>query len=171
MCTVSMLEGEARIAVLSVAHRDPRAERLLKRSAGVDLASTPVISRVVKTGRPRWSPRPARRQLRSFMSSEIGPYLDAFGLSSLVLVPMRANGARARLPRAWRASSAARATRRVGGGRRPAPRRRARPGADLERATAGSSLTRAGQPGAQRKPGFGTGLASFIRGGDAPGGV
>lgn len=169
MCTVSMLEGQTRIAVLSLAHRDPEAERLLKRSPGIELSATPVVSRVVKTGRPLVVASTSARQLRSFMSSEIGPYLDAFGMSSLVLVPMRAEGsvlgvlALARTERARGYPESAEA-----GAQRLAD--------ELALALTSSGLlpgsaSEGRERGAQRKTSLGTGLASFIRGGDAPGGA
>lgn len=169
MCAVSLLEDETRIVALSLAHRELEAERLLRGTPGVDLSETPVISRVVKTGRPLMVTSTSARQLRSFMSNEIGPYLDAYGMSSLVVVPMRAEGAvLGCLALARTTGGTAYPASAEGGVQRVAD--------ELAVALLSSGLL----PGpasaehhqsAQRKPGFGTGLASFIKRGDGPAAV
>ena len=75
-----------------MAHRDPEGEKLLATRARVDLSESSVVSQVVKTGRPVAITSTSAKQMRSFMSDKMGAYLDRFGLSGLLLVPMSADG-------------------------------------------------------------------------------
>jgi transcriptional regulator with GAF, ATPase, and Fis domain len=167
MCSIAVVEDGTTIRALSVAHVDLEAEALLRATGTVDLSASPVVAQVIKTGRPVVVASTSARQLRSFMSTEIGPYLDRYGMSNLVLVAMRAEGAiigcmsLARMERGGRFSDSAESDVQ-------------RLADELGLALLSSGLLGGSPVGktsasAQRKPGFG--LASFIRGGDGPAAV
>lgn len=169
MCSIAVLEDGTTIRALSVAHVDPEAEALLRGAGSVELSASPVVGQVIKTGKPVVVSSTSARQLRSFMSTEIGPYLDRYGMSNLVLVAMRAEGAvigcmsLARVERGRRFSDSAESDVQ-------------RLADELGLALLASGLFGGSEvgrhpAGAQRKPGFGTGLVSFIRGGDGPAAV
>lgn len=162
-CAVFVVERDARVALVSLAHRDSDGEKLLRDRSSVELSESAVISQVVKTGRPVVVGSTSARQVRSFMSPRMGTYLDVFGLSSLLLVPMRAGGLvvgclamlRVELGNPYPAAAEAQLQLLAD---------------ELALALSSGGLRgglEAGKRGlrAERRASLGTGLASFIRGG------
>ncbi len=92
VCVLRLLSG-AELDKGTVWHRDPVARGMLEallRPVPVD--TRPAYADAVRTGKPARFTMLTRQSAAILLEPEIAPWLERFGLDSMILVPLRANG-------------------------------------------------------------------------------
>ncbi|HEY9692766.1 MAG TPA: GAF domain-containing protein [Oculatellaceae cyanobacterium] len=93
-CLLSLLsDDELRLNLLSVHHIKPEAEGLLAEVvANEDYTNQSLRGRVIETGKPILIPVVHEEQLYAAVKQEYWKYLDRFGISSMLIVPLQVHG-------------------------------------------------------------------------------
>jgi PAS domain S-box-containing protein len=92
-CVLTLLSDDAEwLAPVSLYHVNPEAERFFKEITVPSRVGAGLVGHVYSTGQPLMMPVIDQAQIRASLNPIYWPYLEQFGIHSLLIVPLRVQG-------------------------------------------------------------------------------